>query len=48
LWIADAGTKRVYKYANAANAANNSSLAAASSFPLASGNTNPQGLVIKP
>jgi hypothetical protein len=48
LWIADGGTKRVYRYANAVNAANNSNQSAASSFPLASGNSNPQGLVIKP
>jgi hypothetical protein len=45
IWIADSGTDRVYKY-TAATALNGGSLSPTSSFALASGNTNPHGLVI--
>ena len=48
IWIVDGGTKRVYRYANAVNAPANSNQTAVASFPLSSGNTNPQGLAIKP
>jgi hypothetical protein len=45
IWISDSGTDRVYKYA-AAVSRNAGGQAAASSFALASGNANPQGLVV--
>lgn len=45
MWIADSGTDRVYQYAGV-TARNSGTQAAASSFPLASGNSNPQGLVV--
>lgn len=45
IWISDSGTDRVYKYA-AATGLNNGTLTASSSFALASGNTNPQGLIV--
>jgi hypothetical protein len=45
LWIADSGTDRVYKYA-AAVSRTSGSQAAAVNFALASGNANPQGLVV--
>lgn len=45
IWISDSGTDRVYRY-SAATPVTGGSLAASSSFVLASGNSNPQGLVI--
>ncbi|MFO0847714.1 MAG: Calx-beta domain-containing protein [Gemmataceae bacterium] len=43
VWLADARTDRVYRFANAA-ARRDRSQSAASSFPLAAGNTNPKGI----
>ena len=50
LWIVDSGTDRVYEYSNAVNQANGSSVSApiATSFALAAGNTNPQGIADPP
>jgi hypothetical protein len=45
IWISDSGTDRVYRY-SAATARASGSQAAAGNFALASGNTNPQGLVV--
>lgn len=47
VWIVDAGTDRVYRYANAAFR-NSGSQRAADSFALAAGNTNPQGIADPP
>ena len=43
IWIVDSGTDKVYKYANS-RSRNSGSQAAAASFALAAGNTNPQGI----
>jgi hypothetical protein len=43
LWIVDSGTKRVYQH-DGATARTSGSLAASTSFALAPGNTNPQGI----
>ncbi len=45
IWISDSGTDRVYKYTAAASL-NGGSQAASSSFALAAGNGNSQGLVV--
>ncbi|MFN9437240.1 MAG: S8 family serine peptidase, partial [Planctomycetota bacterium] len=45
LWIADNGTKQVYRYANARFL---TAPTLTSSFPLATANSNPQGLAISP
>ena len=45
IWIVDSGTDRVYQYTAAASRTTGSQ-AAATSFALAAGNTNPQGLVV--
>jgi hypothetical protein len=47
LWIVDNGTDRVYQY-TAAVSKTSGSLTAAASFPLAAGNTNPQGIADPP
>lgn len=47
LWIVDSGTDRVYQY-NAAVGRTSGSQSAATSFALASGNTNPQGIADPP
>jgi hypothetical protein len=47
VWIADKGTKLVYQY-NAAASRTSGSQAAAASFALAAGNTNPQGIADPP
>jgi hypothetical protein len=47
IWITDSGTDRVYRYANAATRTSGSQ-SAASSFVLAAGNTNPQGIADPP
>ncbi len=47
LWIVDSGTDRVYQY-NAAATRTSGSQAAALSFVLAAGNTNPQGIADPP
>jgi hypothetical protein len=47
IWITDSGTDRVYRYANAASRTSGSQ-SAASSFALAPGNTNPQGIADPP
>jgi hypothetical protein len=47
LWIVDNGTDRVYKY-TAAVSRTSGSLSAAANFPLAPGNTNPQGIADPP
>ena len=47
LWIVDNGTDRVYQY-DAAVGVTSGSLSAASSFALAAGNTNPQGIADPP
>ena len=44
IWVVDSGTDRVYKYANGRNGA----AALTSSFALAVGNTNPQGIADPP
>lgn len=44
LWVVDSGTDRVYKYANGRTGA----AALTSSFALATGNTNPQGIADPP
>lgn len=44
IWVVDRGTDRVYKYANGRTGA----AALTSSFALASGNTNPQGIADPP
>ena len=46
LWIVDSGTDRVYQYTGAATRTSGSQSAA--SFPLAPGNTNPQGIADPP
>jgi hypothetical protein len=43
LWIVDSGTKRVYQFDNAAGVTSGS-LSPSTSFALAAGNTNPQGI----
>jgi hypothetical protein len=43
LWIVDAGTKRVYQY-DGGMALTSGALSASTSFPLAAGNINPQGI----
>jgi archaellum component FlaF (FlaF/FlaG flagellin family) len=48
IWIVDNGTDRVYQYDNAASLPTGSSQAAAFSFALAAGNTNPQGIADPP
>lgn len=48
MWIVDSGTDRVYRYADARLAVNGERRTAASSFALAAGNTNPQGLADPP
>jgi hypothetical protein len=47
LWIVDSGTDRVYQYDNAVGRTSGSQ-AASSSFALAAGNTNPQGIADPP
>ena len=47
LWIVDSGTDRVYQYNNAATLTSGSK-SADSSFALAAGNTNPQGIADPP
>jgi hypothetical protein len=47
IWIVDKGTKLVYQY-NAAASRTSGSQAAAVSFALAAGNTNPQGIADPP
>jgi len=47
LWIVDNGTDRVYQY-NAAVGVTSGSRSASSSFALAAGNTNPQGIADPP
>jgi hypothetical protein len=47
IWIADSGTDRVYQYTAAASRTSGSQ-AAAASFALAAGNTNPQGIADPP
>jgi hypothetical protein len=47
IWIVDSGTDRVYQY-NAAATRTSGSQAAALSFALAAGNTNPQGIADPP
>jgi hypothetical protein len=47
LWIVDSGTDRVYQY-NAAASRSSGSQTAATSFALAPGNTNPQGIADPP
>ena len=47
VWIVDRGTKLVYQY-NAAASRTSGSQAAAVSFALAAGNTNPQGIADPP
>ncbi|MEX2027208.1 MAG: hypothetical protein WEH44_07900, partial [Pirellulaceae bacterium] len=47
LWIVDSGTDRVYQYDNAVGLTSGS-LAASTSFALAAGNTNPQGIADPP
>jgi hypothetical protein len=47
LWIVDSATDRVYKYVGAASRTSGSQ-SAATSFPLAPGNTNPQGIADPP
>jgi hypothetical protein len=47
LWIVDNNTDRVYQYSNAVSLTSGS-LAASSSFALAAGNTNPQGIADPP
>ncbi len=47
LWIVDKGTAIVYQY-NAAAGVTSGSLSASSSFALAAGNTNPQGIADPP
>ncbi len=47
LWIVDNGTDRVYQYDNAVTR-NSGSLVASTSFALAAGNTNPQGIADPP
>jgi hypothetical protein len=47
IWIVDAGTDRVYQYTAAAGRTSGSQ-AAAASFALAAGNTNPQGIADPP
>jgi subtilisin family serine protease len=45
IWVVDSGTDRVYRYANARNL---TSPTLTSSFALAAGNTNPQGIADPP
>ncbi|MCC6491491.1 MAG: hypothetical protein IT424_00535 [Pirellulales bacterium] len=47
LWVVDSGTDRVYQY-NAAVGRTSGSQSASSSFALATGNTNPQGIADPP
>jgi hypothetical protein len=47
IWIVDSGTDRVYQY-NAAASRTSGSQSAATSFALAAGNTNPQGIADPP
>lgn len=47
IWIVDSGTDKVYEYANARSKISGS-LSAANTFPLASGNCNPQGIADPP
>jgi hypothetical protein len=47
IWIADSGTDRVYQYTGAASRTS-SSQGASSTFALAAGNSNPQGLADPP
>jgi sugar lactone lactonase YvrE len=47
LWIVDSGTDRVYQYASAATRTSGSQ-SAATSFALAAGNSNPQGIADPP
>jgi hypothetical protein len=47
LWIVDSATDRVYQYAGAASRTSGSQ-SAATFFPLAAGNTNPQGIADPP
>jgi hypothetical protein len=47
LWIVDNGTDRVYQYDNAAGRTSGSQ-SASTSFALAAGNTNPQGIADPP
>ena len=45
IWIVDDGSNKVFRYANAANAANGAALNATSSFNLNSANANAKGIV---
>ena len=47
IWIVDNGTDRVYEYANG-RSSNSGSQAAAATFALTAGNTNPQGIADPP
>ena len=47
LWIVDSGTKRVYQF-DAAASLTSGSLSPSTSFALAAGNTNPQGIADPP
>jgi hypothetical protein len=47
IWIVDSGTDKVYRYANARGKTSGSQ-AAAATFALAAGNTNPQGIADPP
>ena len=47
LWIVDSASKRAYQYTDAASRTSGS-LSAAGDFPLAAGNTNPQGIADPP
>jgi hypothetical protein len=47
LWIVDSATDRVYQYSGTASRTSGSQ-SAATSFPLAAGNTNPQGIADPP
>ena len=47
MWVVDSGTKRVYQFDNAAGVTSGS-LSPSTSFALAAGNTNPQGIADPP
>jgi len=48
IWVVDSGTKKVYQYAGAAYRHTGGSQAAAATFALAAGDTNPQGIADPP
>ncbi len=48
IWIVDSGTDMVYEYANARAKSSGSFNLASATFPLAAGNTNPQGIADPP